>query len=170
LRSAAQLRWAVRGLFTPSITTDTFDLAPEGCQAQGPAFRAVGRSQEWPQGEISLVAIICTAICGSGFHRRHQLEERAVNVLERVETLKRLGIRHITQLPEMGKEEEAIIRGKKVRFITWHDQLPSGEHRVVVACYEPHALASYRIEAAGFAIDPAGRIRELSDDEIDSFR
>jgi hypothetical protein len=93
-----------------------------------------------------------------------------VNVLERLKALKGLGIDDIAKLPAMSNEETEMVAGKKVKFITWHDELESGEHRVVVASYEPHALASYRVDAAGFAMNHNGATRDLTDQEMDSFK
>ena len=93
-----------------------------------------------------------------------------MDVHDRVNALKQLGVDGIGKLPPMGEEEADVVRGKKVRFITWHDKLDSGEHRVVVASYEPRALASYRVEAEGFAMSQDGTTRDLTEDEMASFK
>lgn len=92
-----------------------------------------------------------------------------MDALERLQALKELSPVDIAKLPEMGHEQVEIIDGKSVKFITWHDRLDTGEHRVVVAAYEVHRLASYRVRAVGFALNERGAIRELTVQELDGF-
>ncbi|MFO0447122.1 MAG: hypothetical protein ACK52I_00275 [Pseudomonadota bacterium] len=91
-------------------------------------------------------------------------------VRDEVERLKTLTLSQMTSLPPSA-ERKLTVDDEVIVLTTWHDLLPSGEHRIVAQAGQKtiFGLGVY-LSADGFAVSGTGTVRTLSDDELTSFR
>ena len=101
----------------------------------------------------------------------HQLADRLnAAVLDEVERLKTLTLSQMTSLPPSA-ERHLPVDDDVIVLTTWHDLLPSGEHRIVAQAGRNAMLGlGVYLKADGFAVSDTGDLRRLSDDELTSFR
>jgi hypothetical protein len=67
-------------------------------------------------------------------------------------------------------ERRALVGGKQVKVVIWHDVLAGGEHRVVAQATRPVLLGIGGIVCAeGFAVATTGEKRELTQEELSAF-
>ena len=92
-----------------------------------------------------------------------------VAVNKEIERLRSLSLSDLTVLPPI-KECEVVIDGTVIPFIIWHDQLPNGDHRIVVQANRKKwlGIVTYFI-ANGFAVTTSDSLRSLTDEELCSF-
>lgn len=101
----------------------------------------------------------------------HQLADPLnAAVRDEVERLKALALSRLASLPPSA-ERKLTVDDNVIILTTWHDLLPSGEHRIVAPAGQKAmlGLAAY-LCADGFAISEAGAVRSLSDEELTPFR
>jgi len=92
-------------------------------------------------------------------------------VAERLNVLRTLGFAELAKLPDMSDEEVVIVNGKKLKFITWHDEVTPGQHRIVVGSYRPAYLGMVTyIEADGFVVNEKNEKRSLTAEELMPFK
>ena len=88
---------------------------------------------------------------------------------EKLDFLRGQNYEYLAGLPSV-VEEEIAIEGKKGTMSVWNDLLPSGERRIVVACYTPTFFRlGVRVRAEGFAVAANNAKRPLSDEELAPF-
>jgi len=93
-----------------------------------------------------------------------------VTVNERLAELRAHNFNYLSNLPSV-EEESVLIDSKKAKLAVWHDVLETGEHRIVVACYAPFWFGiGDKVRADGFAVNDRNEQRNLTDDELSSFR
>ena len=92
-------------------------------------------------------------------------------VHSRLEVLRGTATDRLRALPSESEERDVVVEGKKQTIVTWHDEPIPGHHRIVVAAYVPAMLGlASRVTAMGFMLDPDGRIRDLTDEELSRFQ
>jgi hypothetical protein len=101
----------------------------------------------------------------------HQLADRLnAAVRDEVGRLKALTLSQMTSLPPSA-ERKLTVDDEVIVLTTWHDLLPSGEHRLVAQAGRKAMLGlGVYLSADGFAVSDTGALRSLSDDELTSFR
>jgi len=98
----------------------------------------------------------------------HQLADAAV--LDEVERLKALSLSQLISLSP-AVERKLSVDNEVIVLITWHDMLPSGEHRLVAQASQKTMLGlGVYLSADGIAVSDVGTVRSLSDDELTLFR
>jgi hypothetical protein len=101
----------------------------------------------------------------------HQLADRLnAAVRDEVERLKTLALSQMKGLLP-STERKMTVDDEVIVLTTWHDVLPSGEHRLVAQAGKKvmFGLGVY-LSADGFAVSSSGTVRTLSNDELTSFR
>lgn len=101
----------------------------------------------------------------------HQLADRLnAAVRDEVERLKTLTLSQMTSLPPSA-EKKLTVDDEVIVFTTWHDLLPSGEHRLVAQAGQEamFGLGVY-LSADGLAVSNTGAVRSLNDDELTLFK
>lgn len=94
-----------------------------------------------------------------------------MGVRSRLQALRVMAAERLRALPPESEERDVIVEGKKQTIVTWHDEPTSGHHRFVVAAYVPAMLGlASRVTAVGFMLEPDGRIRDLTDEELSRFQ
>lgn len=88
---------------------------------------------------------------------------------ERLAELSDKSFDELSELPDYSGQE-VLREGYTLMISIWHDILESGEHRIVVQAGKPGMLASWRFHAEGFAIDNRNERRDLTNEELSSFR
>ena len=90
-------------------------------------------------------------------------------VSNEIQSLKAADASELAALPS-SKEKALSIDARKTMMITWHDRLPSGEHRIVVQASQRRLFGLFgQVCADGFALSEDGTIRDLTETEITSF-
>jgi hypothetical protein len=109
--------------------------------------------------------------CEAEFLRRHPLEEAAVNVSERVRRLRAMAASELRKLPDKLEEDNIVIDGRPHTVITWHDEIETGHHRIVVAAYRKAVGGiATTIYAEGFVVTLDDNKRNLTDVELAPFQ
>ena len=93
-----------------------------------------------------------------------------MDVRDRLAGLAALPLSEVLKLPEVGKEDIEMIDGVEYRFITWHDQVEGGGHRVFVSKHDDRILAGLsNVWYDGFVMEGDGTVRALTEEERREF-
>jgi hypothetical protein len=86
------------------------------------------------------------------------------SIRERRDALSHKSFDDLTHLADLSSEQ-LNLNGTKVTISVWHDNLPSGDHRIVVQAYKPGFLGIGRMQADGFVVNARDEKRALTVEE-----
>lgn len=102
--------------------------------------------------------------------RPQSADQLSAAVRDEVERLRALEFKQVVELPPV--EEKRLVMGDQMIVLTtWHDVLPSGEHRLVAQASRKTALSlGVYLNADGIAVSGEDVFRALNDEELAPFR
>ena len=116
--------------------------------------------------------------CADGaLNKDSRVRELCSRIVARISVIRTLSPEYLVVIPMLRSEEERI-EGSPVHLNTYRDQLPGGEHLIVVQGFLPSwRFPNYigtsgvgHMYAEGVVVAPTGQVREAEEDYLWEFR